>query len=188
MTTPEELSDIEPPLPEPADSPRTGPPTRTGPRTWLVALIGVLAIAAVAGAIWTGLAVRGTQHDNAADRDALAAGRTAATAFTSYDYKQLDRDLDHVAAMSTGTFKKQFTDALGALTAAIKKAKGVSVGTVTYVGLQSRKDGNAVVIAAVDAAITNSSTPTASTRRYRLQISLDDASGAWLISAIKPVT
>jgi Mce-associated membrane protein len=154
----------------------------------LIPVLSLLVVIAAAGAIWTGVRVQHVRADHRADRQALAAGRTAATDFTSYDYTRLDKDLDRVTAMSTGTFRTQFTKALGALTQAIKQAKGVSVGQIGYAGLTRRNGDTAVVVAAVDATITNSSSTTPTTRRYRLQITLDHSSGSWLISDIAPVS
>lgn len=155
---------------------------------WLAPALAVLLVLAVAGAVWTGLEVRDSRADRAAESSALQAGRSAATDFTSYDYRHLDGDLSRVTARSTGTFRRQFTKALGALTQAIKQAKGVSTGRVAYAGLTKRTGDTAVVVAAVDATITNSSTPKPSIRRYRLQITLDHSTGDWLISDITPVS
>lgn len=157
-------------------------------RVWVVPALVLLLVLAAGGAVWTGIRVHDVRSSRSLDSQALQAGRTAATDFTSYDYTHLGRDLDRVTAMSTGTFRTQFTKALGALTAAIKQAKGVSVGTIAYAGLTRRVGDNAVVVAAVDATITNSSTTAPSIRRYRLQITLDHSSGSWLISDIAPVS
>jgi Mce-associated membrane protein len=162
-------------------------PVRSTPIRLIAVLVVVTALA-LAGALWTGGRVRAERSDHRADAAALAAGRTAATAFTSYDYRHLDTDLNRVAAMSTGTFRVQFTKALGALTQAIKQAQGVSAGQIGYAGLTRRTGDTAVVLAAVDATITNTASTTPSVRRYRLKITLDDSSGAWLISDISPVT
>jgi Mce-associated membrane protein len=155
-------------------------------RVGIVVLAAVLVLALV-GAGWTGWKVRSEQHRDDAAASALAAGRDAAVAFTSYDYRHLDDDLDAVAAHSTGKFKDQFTKALGALTEAIKKAKGVSTGHVVYAGLVKHASDSAVVLAAVDASITNTASTKPTTRRYRLQITLERSSGSWLISNIAPV-
>lgn len=153
----------------------------------LTALLVLALVGSLVGAVLTGRAVDHRRSAAAADRSALAAGRSAAVAFTTYDYRHLDTDLARVTERSTGTFRTQFTSALGALTEAIKQAKGVSTGRVTYAALLRRTGQSAVVVAAVDASITNSATPKASTRRYRLQITLDRSSGSWLISQIAPV-
>lgn len=147
----------------------------------------VLLIASVTAAVLTGREVQERRHADAVGRSALAAGRDAAVAFTTYDYRRLDTDLSRVTERSTGTFRTQFTSALGALTEAIKQAHGVSSGHVVFAGLLRHSADSAVVVAAVDASITNSSTPQPSTRRYRLQITLDHSSGSWLISQIAPV-
>lgn len=153
----------------------------------VVGLLALAAVLALTAAAWTGHQVRDEQQAHRAARGALEAGRSAAVEFTSYDYRHLDTDLDRVANRSTGAFRKQFTSALGTLTDAIKKAHGVSAGHVTYAGLVQHNDRSATVVAAVDASITNSATSGATTRRYRLKITLDHSSGSWLISQIAPV-
>ncbi|HWI42936.1 MAG TPA: hypothetical protein VNS81_04915 [Nocardioides sp.] len=156
-------------------------------RIALPILLVVVLVGALAAAAWTASAVRRERDADARDRAALAAGREAAVAFTSYDYRHIDHDLDRVSAMSTGKFRKEFTKALGALTEAIGKAHGVSQGEVTHAGVLRSHDDSAVVIAAVDATITNKESPTPSLRRYRLQITVTRSGGDWLISDIKPV-
>ncbi|MEZ0579431.1 hypothetical protein [Nocardioides sp. MH1] len=156
-------------------------------RLWVPLVVALVALLLVAGAAWTAVAVRKEQQAQDRDDDALAAGREAAVAFTSYDYRHIDDDLDRVASRSTGDFRQQFTKALGALSAAIKKAHGVSLGEVSQAGIVRSTDDTAVVIAAVDATITNRSTQGESTRRYRLQITLNLVDDDWLISDISPV-
>lgn len=175
-------------LTSPPASPPTSPPTMPSRgRRWLALLVAIVVLALVAGAVWTLLQVRDRRASSAADEAALDAGRQAAVAFTSYDHRHLDEDLGAVSDLATGKFREQFTAALGTLTQAIEKAKGVSVGRVTYAGLKERTDDEAVVLAAVDASITNRTNPKPSIRRYRLQITLTDESGDWLISDITPV-
>ncbi|HYG95301.1 MAG TPA: hypothetical protein VD859_17120 [Nocardioides sp.] len=150
-------------------------------------LLAVALLAALAGAVWTGLEV---QEERAADeraRDALSAGREAAVAFTSYHHRRIEEDLDRVSAISTGEFREEFTAALGALTEAIQKADGVSEGEVTHLGIVRHADETVVLIAAVDATITNKQTERPSLRRYRLEITLTLDDDAWLISDITPV-
>lgn len=175
------MSDAEP---EPEAPVTSAPPSR---RSWMTPLLAVIALALVAGAVWTAVDVRREQDAQDRDAAALSAGREAAVAFTSYDYRHIGDDLDRVASRSTGDFRQQFTKALGALTAAIRKAHGASRGEVTQAGLVRSSDDTAVVMAAVDASITNRSTRGTSTRRYRLQITLTLVDDAWLISDISPV-
>lgn len=170
----------------PGDRPPT-PRAASPARRWLWLAVALLLIASAVGAALTAVQVRDQRRDQAGERTALAAGRTAAVAFTSYDYRHLHRDLTQVEDMSTGTFRTQFGSALTALTRSITAAHGVSVGTVVDAGLVSHTDTSAVVIAAVDAAVTNKASKTATTRRYRLQITLNRDSGTWLISDITPV-
>lgn len=156
-------------------------------RNAMLVLVVVALLAALTAAGWTLRDV--TQERESADRDraVLAAGREAAVAFTSYDYRHIDEDLDRVTGKSTGEFRDQFTKALGALTAAIKKARGVSTGEVTHAGIVRISNTSAVIIAAVDAQITNKDTKGPSMRRYRLQITLNRVDEDWLIANIEPV-
>lgn len=147
----------------------------------------VVVLAALGSAGWTLRSVQNERHHQDRDRVALAAAREAAAAFTSYDYRHIDEDLDRVAGQSTGEFRDQFTKALGALTAAIKKARGVSTGEVTQAGIVRISNTSAVIIASVDAQITNKDTKGPAMRRYRLQITLNRVDEDWLIANIEPV-
>lgn len=166
------------------DQETVAPPDRG--RLW-AALAALVVLAALAGAAWTGWQVRDERAADERDAEALSVAREAAVAFTSYDHAHIDEDLDRVRDMSTGEFRDEFTKALGALTGAIRKAHGVSEGEVTQAGIVRSSDTSAVVIAAVDATITNNQTEQPSLRRYRLQITLTLVDGAWLISDIAPV-
>ncbi|MCL2542264.1 MAG: hypothetical protein FWE71_07390 [Nocardioidaceae bacterium] len=163
------------------------PPAAPPGRGLFAAVLVLALLVALVAAGWTLRDVRREHTSHQRDTAALAAAREAAVAFTSYDYRHIGSDLNRVADRSTGRFRQQFTKALGALTQAIKKAHGVSHGDVTEAGLVRSTDTTAVAIAAVDASITNSSTKGPSTRRYRLQITLERVDGDWLISDISPV-
>lgn len=159
--------------------------TRT--RRWVALLAGATLAASLAGAAWTGQEVREERTSDARERSALAAGREAALAFTSYDHARIEEDLERVSAMSTGRFREEFAKALGALTGAITKAEGVSESSVNHAGIVRMHEDSAVVLAAVDATITNKETKEPSLRRYRLQITLARDDESWLISDISPV-
>lgn len=150
-------------------------------------LAAAVLLAAVAGAVWTGLDVREERAADQRAQDALATGREAAVAFTSFDHRHIDEDLDRISAMSTGEFREEFTAALGTLTGAIRKAQGVSEGEVTHLGIVRQSAESVVLIAAVDAMITNKPNRRPTPRRYRLQITLTLDDDAWLISDITPV-
>lgn len=160
------------------------PPRR---RRLVPTLVGVVLLAAIAGAAWTGLEVRAERTSDRHARDAIAAGREAAVAFTSFDHRHIDEDLDRVSALSTGEFREEFTAALGTLTGAIRKAQGISEGEVTHLGIVRQAEESAVLIAAVDAMVTNKPSRRPTPRRYRLQITLTLDDDAWLISDITPV-
>lgn len=168
-------------------------PDRHTPRRWAASRhLGILLVIALlacgVGTLMTSQKVHDRSQRQDEERAALAAGRTAAVAFTSYDYRHLHQDLGRVQDMSTGPFRKQFTSALSALTDGISAAHGVSVGTVVDAGLVTSDPDRVVVMAAVDAVVRNTASTSASTRRYRLKITLSHDSGSWLISDIAPVS
>lgn len=160
----------------------------TARRDRYVGLLVALTLAClIGGATWTLHRVQQERAAQEREHAALAAGREAAAAFTTYDYRHIGDDLDRVASRSTGDFREQFTKALGSLTAAIKKAHGISDGEVVQAGLVRSTSTSSVVIAAVDAKISNNSTQGQTVRRYRLEITLNLVAGDWLIADIQPV-
>ncbi|HWJ80782.1 MAG TPA: hypothetical protein VNS55_00990 [Nocardioides sp.] len=188
MTTDTTTEAEAPVADQPADDAAAPEPARRGPRARVrTALAAVVVLGAVAGAGWTGWQVREERSADDGTAAALSVARQAAVAFTSYDHRHIDEDLERVTDISTGDFREEFTKALGALTGAIRKAHGVSEGEVTQAGVVSSSDRTTVVIAAVDATITNKQTEKPSLRRYRLQITLTLVDGAWLVSDIAPV-
>lgn len=204
-TEPDAVPDTDPtpdPTPDPAPDPDPGSSAGAagtagtadvrrasgrGPRRLVPLLAAVMVLASLAAALWTAHGVAEERSAAADERAALATGREAAVAFTSYDHRRIEEDLERVAAMSTGDFREEFTRALGALTEAIEQAEGVSAGTVTQAGLLRIGPDSAVVAAAVDASVTNRQTEEPALRRYRLQITLARDGSDWLISDISPV-
>lgn len=164
---------------------RRDPPSTGG--LIIAALAAAIGLALAAVACLTLLSVQDERSATDREASALARSRDAAVAFASYDYRRIDADLKRLQVMSTGDFGKQFASALGALTGKITKVHGVSVGTVTQIGLLRSEETSAVAIAAVDASITNTELKGPSLRRYRLQITLTRDADTWLVSDVQAV-
>ena len=166
-------------------------------------LVGVLSLTFVAVAILriahpetlsSGRA-EATRTANRED-DITAAARKAALAFLDVDYRDMDPRVKKVLALSTGTFKKQYTDTSVNLIAAAREGRAVSSGSIRYVGI-SEADGDAAkVYVAADSTVSNLAMQKArekgetvdDKRYYRFELSLTKVDGRWLLNDLQFVS
>ncbi len=69
----------------------------------------------------------------------------------------------------------------------MEESKAVQVPTIPKEGaaLLERRDDEARVIVAMDAAVSNKSTKRPQARQYRLQVTLQKEAGEWLVSGLE---
>lgn len=164
---------------------------RRMPRHWLPTMFVVVLLLVGAVSIWAWMwAVdeRDSQkRAEAADHAAVDAARDVALDWTRVDYKNADGYVDLVASRATGSFHKEFTDSADALVELMKANKSVQTATIPPdgIGLIERTADTAQVAVALDAEVTNVSTPTPAPRQYRLRITLELVDGEWLTSGLE---
>jgi Mce-associated membrane protein len=195
--------------PEPA-APLAPPPAAAGGGTrggLLAGLVAFLVLALIVGVALAGLKLRDAREERADlageqdDREeAVAAARSFAVLLTSYDYKQIDKDVAAVSAGAgdsarcekgadgkpiegaEGCFKAEYSVAGGAqFQKLVKDNKAVSKGEVRSAGVVSSSDGRVVVLLAVDQTVTNANRPAPRVDRNRIQFTLERIDGKWLV-------
>src|SRR3954469_2891823 len=165
----------------------------------LVAVLAVLALllaAACAAVVISPTAVPGTSEaERANDRvDAVtAAARQVTSAFLDVDYHDMDPRIAKVLALSTGTFKNQYTTAKVDLKAQAQQARAVADGAVRYVGVGDIDANRAVVYVAADTKVSNASIEQEKAagktvddkRYYRFQLNLKKVGNRWLLDDLQ---
>jgi len=153
-------------------------------------VVGLLVLVA-AGSIWTWTWAVGEreaqQREEKADRAAVEAGREVALDWTRVDFRDAQGYVDLVASHATGSFLEEFTDSGDALIELMKANKSVQTASIPPDGIALiERDGDAAEVAvALDAEVTNVSTPTPEPRQYRLKITLELVDGEWLTSGLE---
>ncbi|WP_433218037.1 hypothetical protein ACQP00_11375 [Dactylosporangium sp. CS-047395] len=169
---------------EPEPGPRRRRLSRPSPGT---ALKAVLACAAVAVAVVSGLRWYDIRALENAHQEALAAARQTTVDFVSVSAGSVDRDLQRITAGATGDFRDEFTRGQAQVRAAVVENNVDSKGTVLRAALVSGDRDSAVVLVAVDATVRNSKAPDGRASHYRIQVDLsrDRDSGRWLVSKLQ---
>ena len=125
-----------------------------------------------------------TSGNLALGQSAIAAAKSYAVEFGSYDYRHLDADFAKVAAHLTPSSRSPTSQSSSKLKPAIEQVKGVAVGTVRAAGLVSATDTTALVAVFLDQKVTTSQSSTPRIDRNRLLVSLVKSGDTWLISKL----
>jgi Mce-associated membrane protein len=167
---------------EPASPPSTTKPRMRSNR---VLVGGGVLIVALAVALILSLLALGNQDAQASLRTtALTAARIDAVRLASYNYGDLKRGFATVAADSTPSFRRSFTESSDALKATLTQYKATADASVVSAGLVSSSPSRAVVLVFLTQKIANSTQPKPTTDRSQVQITLVRSGGRWLIDQV----
>ncbi|MFE3229215.1 hypothetical protein [Nocardia sp. NPDC059228] len=148
----------------------------------------------ILSALLIGVAISATHfnldvHENRAaterDHAVLDTGRRVAAELVTLDHNSAQRDLDSIAANSTGSFRDQFSKVSGTFASVLSQGRVESTGEVKEVGISSADDHHATVLAAVTSTVKNTEAPDGQLRVYRMKMSLDKIDSKWLVSNVE---
>lgn len=165
-----------------APKPRTVPP--------LAKILGVLGLVlAVAGAVLFALPARGGETaDSAEAKQVVARVTDFAIAYNTYDVADAKEYQERLSGLLTTEYQAEFVKITDALFTAIKDKKQTSGNAqVLSVGIESMDDDSAVVLAVIDAKVTNTDNEAAILRQFRWMIDLKKVDGEWRISKFESV-
>jgi Mce-associated membrane protein len=155
------------------------------PRVLRRTLVGVLVLGIVASAVVGGLAVRADRAADA-DRDAVVAvARTQALALMSVNADSIDSQLDTVLDGTTGSFRRDLEGIRQAFAQVVRDGKVDSQGTVDLAGVKDLDGHQGTVLLALSASVTNSQSPQAQPRRYRISVDVVREADRWLVAGME---
>ena len=161
------------------------------PVGWFVA-IALLAVAVLgAAAALPVLVLRNTITGTATsgyESSARTAARDGAVALMTLSYRTVDSDMNRVLALSTGEFRRQYTQSKDTVRTAVLENKVRSTAQVRSAAVSSAGPKAAVVLIAIDANVRNVKAPSGTTAHYRMSVTVVPVHGRWLVSKLSYVS
>jgi Mce-associated membrane protein len=147
------------------------PPERSAVR--LAMLLGVAMVVGLATVVgWFGFRVHHWHQAQAERSLVLQAARQGALNLTTIDWQHADADIQRILDGATGQFHDDFSARSGPFVELVKKARSITVGTVTEAGLESQTADTAKALVAVAVATSNAGTAQPAPREWRLRVSV----------------
>lgn len=180
----------------PVEPPRPGRLARMlstgvgGRAPWpLTVAVGVVAVAAVAGAVVYAATQQsradGLAAKQSAAASALAAGRAYSIDIASYDYRSLTKDFAVVEQHSTPTFAASYSQSTKTLSTVLTQFHAVASATIAAAGVESATTSRAVVLVFVNQTVTNTAQKKPTKEPSRVEIVLLRQHGQWLIDDLR---
>ncbi|MGA8851504.1 MAG: hypothetical protein WB508_07255 [Aeromicrobium sp.] len=165
-----------------APSRRTVPPI-----AWTLGVLGL--VLAIAGGVLFALPARGgAQTDSADSKKVVARVTDFAVAYNTYDVADPKEYQDRLSGLLTTEYQAEVVKITDALFTAIKDKKQKSGSAqVLAVAIDSMDDDSAVVLAVVDAKVTNTDNDAAVLRQFRWSIDVKKVKGEWRVSKFESV-
>ncbi|MEJ9079633.1 hypothetical protein WKY82_14530 [Gordonia malaquae] len=175
-----------------AKSSDTAEPSTSGGRNVVVVALGAaVAVLAVAAIVLGVLLAASSGDDGGTDEEgALRDAKTYASEMFTYGFGKYD-DLDRrIRAISTPEFADEYIKSSQLARKANDEAKASSKGSATSAGIVSIEPDRAVVLVALDMAVTSPDAPVlgqGDPSQSRVELTLVKADGRWLVSGLDVV-
>lgn len=115
---------------------------------------------------------------------AVAAAKSFAVDFGTYDYQHLDTEFQEVAQKMTPAFAKSYLETSGKLKPTFVQYKTQVTAKIQGYGVTSASTDEAVVIIFLDQTVHTSQSSTPRIDRNRLEVDLVKTDGTWLVSKL----
>jgi Mce-associated membrane protein len=137
----------------------------------LATVLGVAMVVVLATLVgWFGFRVHQSHQAQAQRSLLLQAARQGALNLTTIDWQHADADVQRILDGATGQFHDDFSARSGPFVDVVKRAKSVTVGTVTEAGLESETADTAKALVAVTVTTSNAGTAEPQPRAWRLRM------------------
>lgn len=153
----------------------------------LTTFVAIGLVALVAGGVLGGMAWR-QQSVSSARQDALSAGNKAAVELLSYDYRTVAQSVDARMNQLTGDFREHYRSMVQDQISPVALEK--QIGTTASVVASSVVDGDAdrvTLLLFINQSSTAPSLKEPLVTGSRINMTLENSDGNWLISELKPV-
>jgi Mce-associated membrane protein len=137
-------------------------------RATLLGLATVVALATLVG--WLGFHAYQSHQEQARQDLFLQTARQGALNLTTIDWQRADADVQRILDGATGQFHDDFSSRSGPFVELVKKAKSITVGTVTEAGLESDTADTAQALVAVRVTTSNAGAAEPNPRAWRLRV------------------
>lgn len=175
------------------DRPGHGEVTETPDRTslpravWVIGALG-LVLAIVGAALFVVPQRGGAAGDSAESKQVVSRVKDFAVAYNTYDVADVKEYQARMSGLLTAGYDRDFVKITDALFAAIKDKKQKSGDAVVRdVAVETLDEDSAVVLAVVDATVTNTDNEGEVLRQFRWSINLQKVSGQWRVSRFESV-
>lgn len=157
------------------------------PLAWTLGVLGL--VLAIVGGVFYALPARGgAQADSADSKQIVARVTDFAVAYNTYDVADAKEYQERLSGLLTTEYQAEVVKITDALFTAIKDKKQKSGDAqVLAVAIDSRDDDSAVVLAVVDAKVTNTDNDAAIVRQFRWAIDVKKVKGEWRVSKFESV-
>jgi len=116
--------------------------------------------------------------------EVVAAAKSFAVDFGTYDYQHLDTEFQEVAQKMTPSFAKSYLETSDKLKPTFEQYKTHVTAQIQGWGVTSVSTSNAVVIVLLDQTVHTSQSTTPRIDRNRLEVDLVHTDGTWLVSKL----
>jgi Mce-associated membrane protein len=162
-----------------------GEPAASGRRQWVTALVALVAVLAVLGAV-VGVSLRGATAQAGTDRAAASQARTSIEQMLSYNYKTIDAQAAQIEGLLTGSFKGEFTAAMDKdIKPLAVKNQTVVQARVSDIGVMSSSATTVKVLAFVNQARIGSDQKDPVVDQNRVIATMSKVGDRWLISKVE---
>ncbi|HCS57411.1 MAG TPA: hypothetical protein DIW80_09420 [Gordonia polyisoprenivorans] len=202
VTSEAEPAATQPADTEPGDSQQDSVNTPTSGRTsaserrrvlpWITGVLAVLLVAAIALAGYFGYeAFSGNDSDGAVTAQmrtqATDTARDYAIKLSSFDYRDLNKNRDAIASMSTENFAAKYSEMVSALTQIVTDGKGEATAEVPHAAVENIDAGTATVLLFVNQKATNVVAPDGKNQPYRMLVTLKRSGDHWLVDNVETI-
>ncbi|MDT5096921.1 MAG: Mce-associated rane protein [Mycobacterium sp.] len=152
----------------------------------LAMLLGVAIVVVLATLVgWYGFRVHQAQQAQVQRSLVLQAARQGVVNLTTIDWQHADADVQRILDGATGQFHDDFASRAGPFVDVVKKAKSITVGTVTEAGLESETADTAQALVAVTVTTSNAGTTQPEPRGWRLRVFVQEVGDQAKVSNVE---
>jgi Mce-associated membrane protein len=163
----------------------SGEPAVSARRHWVAALVALVAVLAVLGAV-VGVSLRGSTAQAGTDRAAASQARTSIEQMLSYNYKTIDAQAAQIEGLLTGSFKGEFTAAMDKdIKPLAVKNQTVVQARVSDIGVMSSSATTVKVLAFVNQARIGTDQKDPVVDQNRVIATMSKVGDRWLISKVE---